>query len=57
MQWSKNLEIDRPQTTAIDDVHKATAKAQDSGAQAEGKKIVEAIAKLKYELQHDRQLR
>ncbi|GAB7357051.1 hypothetical protein MBLNU459_g7871t3 [Dothideomycetes sp. NU459] len=43
-------------TGAIDDVHKATSKASDPETEAEGKKIVEELAKLKYELQHDRQL-
>jgi len=44
------------QTGAIDDVHKAIMKATDREVEAEGKKIVEGIAKLKYEVQHNRQL-
>ncbi|KAL1302482.1 hypothetical protein AAFC00_002873 [Neodothiora populina] len=43
-------------TGAIDDMHKATSNATDPEKQAEGKKIVEGLAKLKHELQHDRQL-
>ncbi|KAI9875745.1 MAG: hypothetical protein M1830_008055 [Pleopsidium flavum] len=43
-------------TGAIDDVHRATADKKDKNAQEEGKRIVEGLAKLKYELQHDRQL-
>jgi len=44
------------QTQGIDDVHRATAAATDPEIIAEGKKIVEELARLKYELQHDRQL-
>lgn len=44
------------QTGAIDDVHRSTGSATDETQQDEGKKIVEALAKLKYEMQHDRQL-
>ncbi|KAJ9643099.1 Hairy/enhancer-of-split with YRPW motif protein 2 [Coniosporium tulheliwenetii] len=44
-------------TGGIDDVHRATGAAQDPETQREGKKIVEGLAKLKYELQHDRHLR
>ena len=47
---------DRLQTGAIDDVHKAVAKTTDSAKEAEGKQIISELAKLKYELQHDRQL-
>ncbi|GAB7342567.1 hypothetical protein MBLNU457_g0744t1 [Dothideomycetes sp. NU457] len=43
-------------TGAIDDVHKAIMKATDREVEAEGKKIVEGISKLKYEVQHNRQL-
>ncbi|KAF2142824.1 uncharacterized protein K452DRAFT_248354 [Aplosporella prunicola CBS 121167] len=43
-------------TGAIDDVHRATIKSDDPQTQKEGKQIVEGLAKLKYELQHDRQL-
>jgi hypothetical protein len=32
------------------------SEAEDEGKRAEGKKIIEDIAKLKYELQHDRKL-
>jgi hypothetical protein len=45
-----------PQTGAIDDIHKATARSQNPEEAAEGKKITEAIATLKYELQHNRKL-
>jgi len=37
-------------------MHKATAQRQDPEEAAEGKKITEAIAALKYELQHNRKL-
>jgi hypothetical protein len=44
------------QTGAIDDVHRAVSETTDETKRAEGKKIVEDLAKLKYELQHDRKL-
>jgi hypothetical protein len=37
-------------------LHKAIGKTEDSEKQNEGKNIVSQLAKLKYELQHDRQL-
>ncbi|KAI5275244.1 DUF89-domain-containing protein [Aureobasidium subglaciale] len=43
-------------TGAIDDLHKAIGKTDDAEKQTEGKSIVSELAKLKYELQHDRQL-
>ncbi|KAF1813523.1 DUF89-domain-containing protein [Eremomyces bilateralis CBS 781.70] len=43
-------------TGAIDDVHRATWKTDDDEKLKEGKKIIEELAKLKYELQHNRQL-
>ena len=43
-------------TGAIDDVHRSVGSTKDSDAAAEGKSIIEALAKLKYELQHNRQL-
>ncbi|TVY86200.1 Protein-glutamate O-methyltransferase [Lachnellula willkommii] len=43
-------------TGAIDDVHRAVSETTDETKRAEGKKIVEDLAKLKYELQHDRKL-
>jgi hypothetical protein len=43
-------------TGAIDDVHRAVAETMEEEKRAEGKKIIEEIAKLKYELQHDRKL-
>ncbi|KAG4416909.1 hypothetical protein IFR04_009987 [Cadophora malorum] len=43
-------------TGAIDDVHKAVSQTTDVAKRTEGKKIVEELAKLKYELQHDRKL-
>ncbi|RAL60062.1 hypothetical protein DID88_000688 [Monilinia fructigena] len=42
-------------TGAIDDVHRAVSESTGSKHE-EGKRIVEALAKLKYELQHDRKL-
>ncbi|KAI9840279.1 MAG: hypothetical protein M1837_001814 [Sclerophora amabilis] len=47
---------ERWQTGAIDDVHRATTATEDEEAQKEGKWIVEELAKLKHELQHDRNL-
>ena len=47
---------DAPQTGAIDDVYRAVADATDGPKQTEGKKIIADLAKLKYELQHDRKL-
>ncbi|GAM90845.1 hypothetical protein ANO11243_088910 [Dothideomycetidae sp. 11243] len=41
-------------TQAIDDVHKAISRQEDSAAQTEGKAIVSQLAGLKYELQHNR---
>lgn len=43
-------------TQAIDDTYRSTSKTTDSEAAEEGKKIVEELARLKYEVQHDRQL-
>ncbi|KAI9805186.1 MAG: hypothetical protein M1825_001022 [Sarcosagium campestre] len=43
-------------TGAIDDVHRATASVEDEEQRDEGKRIVEDLTKLKYELQHDRPL-
>ncbi|KAA6412043.1 MAG: duf89 domain-containing [Lasallia pustulata] len=43
-------------TGAIDDVHRAVVACDDDDKRNEGKSIVEELAKLKYELQHDRQL-
>ena len=44
------------QTGAIDDVHRATVRRKDKEEHEEGKRIVEGLAKLKYELQHNRHL-
>ncbi|KAL8664019.1 MAG: hypothetical protein Q9202_003436 [Teloschistes flavicans] len=43
-------------TGAIDDIHRAIAVCKDDEKAAEGKMIVEGLAKLKYELQHNRPL-
>ncbi|KAK8169893.1 hypothetical protein IWX90DRAFT_431083 [Phyllosticta citrichinensis] len=43
-------------TQGIDDVHRGIIASDDSETQKQGKQIVEGMAKLKYELQHDRQL-
>ncbi|KAI9700313.1 MAG: hypothetical protein M1836_002328 [Candelina mexicana] len=43
-------------TGAIDDVHRATGDAKDEEKRREGKRIVEGLGKLKYELQHDRRI-
>jgi damage-control phosphatase, subfamily III len=43
-------------TGAIDDVHRAVSESHGEAKVKEGKTIVESIAKLKYELQHNRTL-
>ncbi|KAI1817225.1 DUF89-domain-containing protein [Poronia punctata] len=43
-------------TGAIDDTYRSVAQCDDAEKRDEGKKIVEKLARLKYELQHDRQL-
>ena len=43
-------------TGAIDDIHRAILVSDDETKRKEGKIILEGLAKLKYELQHDRQL-
>jgi hypothetical protein len=43
-------------TQAIDDVHRSTHATTDEAKLGEGKWIVAELAKLKYELQHDREL-
>jgi damage-control phosphatase, subfamily III len=44
------------QTQAIDDVHRAVSAVEGHDEKKEGKVIVEELAKLKYELQHNRKL-
>jgi hypothetical protein len=44
------------QTQAIDDVHRSIAETKDEETRNDGKPIVEALAALKYEMQHDRKL-
>ncbi|KAH0544417.1 hypothetical protein FGG08_001444 [Glutinoglossum americanum] len=43
-------------TGAIDDIHRASLASNDPEHSTEGKRIVESLAKLKYEIQHDRKL-
>ncbi|GJN86308.1 hypothetical protein PLIIFM63780_009887 [Purpureocillium lilacinum] len=43
-------------TGAVDDVYRAISKTDDPEKQTEGKKIVEQLGALKYEVQHDRKL-
>ncbi|EFY92047.1 hypothetical protein J3458_019036 [Metarhizium acridum] len=43
-------------TGAIDDVHRTVAQTDDAEKQAEGKKIIEQLGNLKYEVLHDRKL-
>jgi len=43
-------------TGAIDDVHRAVSETTDEAKRTEGKRIIEELAQLKYELQHDRKL-
>lgn len=42
------------QTQAIDDAYRSVAHCDDAAKRDEGKKIVEDLTKLKYEVQHDR---
>ncbi|MCJ1417395.1 hypothetical protein MMC32_003739 [Xylographa parallela] len=49
------MEFD-PSIRAIDDVHRAVGVCTDEAKRTEGKGIVGGLAKLKYELQHDRHL-
>ncbi|EMR69817.1 putative venom protein 2 protein [Eutypa lata UCREL1] len=44
------------QTQAIDDMYRSVSETDDAAKQAEGKKIIEELATLKYEVQHDRTL-
>lgn len=44
------------QTQAIDDVYRTTSQSKDPATTEEGKKIVDELARLKYEVQHDRPL-
>jgi hypothetical protein len=43
-------------TQGIDDVYRAVTKTSDPEKLAEGKKIIEKMAGLKYEVEHDRKL-
>ncbi|OJJ64915.1 hypothetical protein ASPSYDRAFT_84901 [Aspergillus sydowii CBS 593.65] len=43
-------------TGAIDDLHRTVADVTDEEKRKEGKSIIEQLAKLKYEIQHDRQM-
>ncbi|KAJ5833713.1 hypothetical protein N7474_002024 [Penicillium riverlandense] len=43
-------------TGAIDDLHRTVGDVNDEEKRQEGKNIIEKLATLKYELQHDRQL-
>ncbi|KAF1351701.1 DUF89-domain-containing protein [Lizonia empirigonia] len=43
-------------TQGIDDVHRSTGASKDEETVKEGKQIVSELARLKYELQHDREL-
>ena len=44
------------QTQAIDDAYRIVSNCDDAEKRDEGKKIVEELARLKYEVQHDRAL-
>lgn len=37
-------------------MYRSVTESEDAAKQAEGKKIIEELATLKYELQHDRKL-
>ncbi|KAF4589172.1 DUF89 domain-containing protein [Ophiocordyceps camponoti-floridani] len=43
-------------TSAIDDVYRATLSVEDPEKEAEGKRLVEQLGRLKYEVQHNRKL-
>ncbi|OTB02541.1 hypothetical protein M426DRAFT_322481 [Hypoxylon sp. CI-4A] len=43
-------------TQAIDDLYRSVSESDDREKQDEGKRIIEELARLKYEVQHDRQL-
>ncbi|RYP93570.1 hypothetical protein DL770_000312 [Monosporascus sp. CRB-9-2] len=43
-------------TQAIDDLYRSVSDCDDAAKQDEGKRIIEELATLKYELQHDRKL-
>ncbi|CCF45537.1 hypothetical protein CH063_03632 [Colletotrichum higginsianum] len=43
-------------TQAIDDLYRSVTQTKDAEKEAEGKAIIEQIARLKYEVQHDRPL-
>lgn len=43
-------------TGVIDDVHRAIVDIDNETKRKEGKRILQELSKLKYELQHDRQL-
>ncbi|KAL5360354.1 hypothetical protein BJX96DRAFT_165093 [Aspergillus floccosus] len=46
----------KPMTGAIDDLHRTVGDVTDEAKRKEGKAIIEKLAALKYELQHNRQL-
>ncbi|KAL4919466.1 hypothetical protein BDW62DRAFT_209685 [Aspergillus aurantiobrunneus] len=46
----------KPMTSAIDDLHRTVADVTEEEKRKEGKSIIEELAKLKYEIQHDRYL-
>lgn len=56
MPAESDQEAECKQTGAIDDVHRSLAVTKDGEAEREGKTIIEGLAKLKHELQHDRQI-
>lgn len=45
-----------PKTGAVDDMYRTISSTDDAEKQAEGKKIIEQLSNLKYEMLHDRQL-
>lgn len=44
------------QTGAVDDIYKSISQTDDAEKQAEGKKIVEQLGALKYEVEHNKPL-
>jgi hypothetical protein len=44
------------QTQSIDDVHRTLSKLDDADKVREGKRVIESLGALKYEMLHDRKM-